>query len=96
MGHDLACLLWNSSYMGSKHYLLSLSSYYNYAYMLLAMAAYEEGAHVLLLPQMPYGEGVAHVPMRFYATLVHIGPKQSPNSLLNSSTTNWHQPGVAS
>jgi hypothetical protein len=57
VGHDLACLLWDSSYMGSKHYLLSLSSYYNYAYML---------------------------------------PKQSLNLLLNSSTTNWHQPGVAS
>jgi hypothetical protein len=34
--------------------------------------------------------------MRFYATLVNIGPKQSPNSLSNRSTTNWHQPGVAS
>jgi hypothetical protein len=34
--------------------------------------------------------------MRFYATLVNIGPKQSPNLLSNSSTTNWHQPGVAS
>jgi len=26
------------------------------------------GAHVLLLPRMPYGEGAARVPMRFYAT----------------------------
>ncbi len=35
---------------------------------LLAMGAYEGGAHVLLLPRMPYGEGAARVPMRFYAT----------------------------
>jgi hypothetical protein len=28
VGHDLACLFWNSSYMGSKHYLLCLSFYY--------------------------------------------------------------------
>jgi hypothetical protein len=44
----------------------------------------------------PMGGGAALVPMRFYATLVNIGPKQSPNLLLKSPTTNWHQPGVAS
>ena len=43
VGHDLAYLLWNSSYKGSEHYLLSFSFYYKYAYMLLAMGAYEGG-----------------------------------------------------
>jgi hypothetical protein len=61
------------------------------------MGAYEGGAHLLLLPRMPYwGGGAARVPRRFYATLANIGPKQSPNLLSNSSTTNWHQPSVAS
>ncbi len=64
--------------------------------MLPAMGAYEGGAHVPLLPQMPYWGWAARVPMRFYATLVNIGPKQSPNLLSNSFTTNWNQPGVAS
>jgi hypothetical protein len=68
VGHDLAYLLWNSSYKGSEHYLLSFSFYYKYAYMLLAVGAYGGGAHVVLLPRMPYGEGAARVPMRFYAT----------------------------
>jgi hypothetical protein len=43
VGHDLACLLWNSRYMGSKHYLLSVPFYYNYSYMLPAMGAYDGG-----------------------------------------------------
>jgi hypothetical protein len=43
VGHDPAYLLWNSSYMGSEHYLLSLSFYNKYAYMLFAMGAYEGG-----------------------------------------------------
>ncbi len=43
VGHDPSYLLWNSSYMGSEHYLFSLSFYYKYAYMLFAMGAYEGG-----------------------------------------------------
>jgi hypothetical protein len=96
VGHDLACLLWNSSYMGSKYYILSLPFTTIMLICYLPWVPMRGGAHVLLLPRMPYGEGAAHVPMRFFATLVNIGPKQSPNLLSNSSTTNWHQPGVAS
>ncbi len=96
MGHDLACLAWNSSYMGSKHYLLSLLFTTNMLIRYIPGVPMRGGAHVLLLPRIPYWGGAALVPMRFYATLVNIGPKQSPNLLSNSSTTNWHQPGVAS
>jgi hypothetical protein len=98
VGHDPAYLLWNSSYMGSEHYLLSLSFTTNMLIRYFPWVPMRGGAHVLLLPRMPYGEGAAHVPMRFYAILVTVntGPKQFLNSLFNSSTTNWLQPGVAS
>jgi hypothetical protein len=33
----------------------------------------------MLLPRMPYEGGAARVPMRFYATCVKNGPKQSSN-----------------
>jgi hypothetical protein len=92
VGHDLACLLWNSRYMGSKLSLLCL--FYNYAYMLSAMGAYEGGAHVPLLPRMPYWGGAARVPMRFYATLVNK-LTLAPNSLLTRFQIVPQQTGIS-
>jgi hypothetical protein len=55
-------------YMGSKHYLIQ-PFYYKHAYILLAMGAYGGGgAHVVLSPRIPYREGAACVPIRFYAS----------------------------
>ena len=68
VGHDLAYLLWNSSYKGSEHYLLSLFFTTTTLIRYLPWVPMRGGAHVLLLPRMPYGEGAARVPMRFYAT----------------------------
>ena len=97
VGHDLAYLLWNSSYKGSEHYLLSFFFTTHMLIRYLPWVPMRGGAHVLLLPRMPYGEGAARVPMRFYATfLVNIDLKQLSNLPLHSPTTNWSQPGAAS
>jgi hypothetical protein len=96
VGHDLAYLLWNSSYKGSEHYLLSLF-YYNYAYTLLAVGAYEGGCPCAASATDALRGGgcpCAHALLRYLVNSQHW-PQTFSNSLFNSSTTNWLQPGVA-
>ncbi len=61
VGHDLAYLLWNSSYLGAKHYSLSLLISYKYAYTLYSMGAYVsfhyDYAYMLLLAMGAYEGG---------------------------------------
>jgi hypothetical protein len=95
VGHDLVCLLWNSSYMGSQLTFIQ-PCYYKHAYKLFTMNAYGGGGCLCaaFATDSLWGGGClcAHVLLRYL--LVNIGPKLSLKWPSNSSTTNWHQPGV--
>jgi hypothetical protein len=65
VGHDLVCLLWNSSYMGSQLTFIQ-PCYYKHAYKLFTMNAYGGGVLMCCFCHgFPMGRGLPVCPCAF-------------------------------